>query len=115
MINKTLEMELLSGNRWIKDVTNLGIKAKCIDFYDTWRGRTHNNLKVDEMYKITHIYMTTDITYLYLDGVEGDFNSRCFEFYLNNKKHDISSDERCWSDALIERHRRLKMLAEKRI
>ena len=35
MINKTLEMELLNGNRWIKDVSNLDLKAKCIDIYDT--------------------------------------------------------------------------------
>ena len=113
MINKTLELELLNGNRWIKDVSNLDLKAKCIDIYDTWRGITHNNLKIGEMYKITHIYMTTDLSYLYLDGFEGDFNSICFEVYLNGKKHNISSDEQCWSDALIERHRLLEMMCQK--
>ena len=97
-------MELLNSNRWIKDVSNLDLKAKCIDIYDTWRGITHNNLKIGEMYKITHIYMTTDFTYLYLEGLEGDFHSMCFDFYQNGEKHDIWSDKRCWSDALLQRH-----------
>ena len=37
--------------------------------------------------------MTTDLTYIYLKGVEGDFNSVCFEFYLDGKEHDISNDD----------------------
>ena len=103
-MNHTLQQDLLDGGRWIKDVSELGLKAKCIHIFDTWRGDTYEVLTPGEIYEISHIRMTTDFTYIYLKGVEGDFNSVCFEFYLDGKEHDICNDERCWSDALVKRH-----------
>lgn len=91
-----------------KDVSSLGIMARCKDIYETWRGITHWELTPGEIYHVTHIRMSSDFTYVTLEGGDKTYNSVCFEFLIDGNKHDIYSDERCWSDALIRRHQALE-------
>jgi len=93
---------------FIKDVSTLGITARCLHIYDTWRGITHGNLTPGECYHVTHIRMTSDYTYITLEGEGGTYSSVCFEFMIDGKEHNIFTDERCWSDELIRRHRMLE-------
>lgn len=94
----------MEENRYIKDVSCLGITAMCKDIYDIWRGEVHSELCPGEIYKVTHIRMTSDFCYIWLEGKDGNYNSVSFDFFLDGKEHDIFSDERCWSDALIRRN-----------
>lgn len=95
---------------YIQDVSSLGITARCVDNYDPWRCRFHPELTQGESYHVTHIRMTPDFTYIWLEGREGTYNSVSFEFLLDGAEHDIYSDERCWSEML---KRRLNALEEK--
>lgn len=52
--------------------------------------------------------MSSDYTYVTLEGRDKTYNSVCFEFLIDGKEHDIYTDERCWSDALIRRHKALE-------
>ena len=106
-MSNALRKRIFDRDRWIKDVSELGLTAKCIHIFDGWRGDTYDVLTPGETYEISHIRMTDDFTYIFLKGMEDDFNSVCFEFYLDGKEHDIYSDERCWSDALIMRYKAL--------
>lgn len=91
-----------------KDVSSLGIMARCKHIYDTWRGITHWELTPGEKYHVTHTRMSSDYTYVTLEGRDKTYNSVCFEFLIDGKEHDIYSDERCWSDALIRLHKALE-------
>lgn len=95
---------------YIKDVSSLGITAICNDNYDPWRCRFHHGLIPGESYHVTHIRMTPDFTYIWLEGREENYNSVSFGFLLDGREHDIYSDERCWSDML---KRRMQALEEK--
>ena len=98
-------------SRWIKDVSSLGIEAVCNDIYDIWSGEVYDCLKEGQTYKVARILMTTDFTKVFFDGYEGSFNSVNFDFFIDGKEHDIYEDERCWSEALIQRHQRLQELS----
>lgn len=95
---------------YIKDVSSLGITARCKDDYDPWRCRFHRELTPGETYHVTRIRMTPDFTYIWLEGREDSYNSVSFEFLVDGREHDIYTDERCWSDTLIHR---LQALEEK--
>jgi hypothetical protein len=107
-MNKILEQDLIDCPKWIKDVSNLDIVAKCINDNTT---TFNDDLCVGKTYKITHIRMNTSWTYIYLENLDGCFNSVNFDFYLNGEKHDIYNDERCWSDALIRKHEALNEIS----
>lgn len=99
---------------YLVDVTNLNIEALCLDRCDTYRGDYHEELVVGQRYKVTHIRMTLDFTYVYLEGYDTDCNSISFEFYIGDNPHCIYDDERCYSEALKRRHAILMKMAEAR-
>lgn len=88
---------------YIKEVSSLGIMARCKDDYDPWRCCFHPELSPGESYPVTHIRMTSDFTYLKLEGKDGCYNSVCFDFLIGGNEHDIYNDIRCWSEPLIRR------------
>lgn len=93
---------------YIQDVSSLGITARCVDNYDPWHCRFLPELTTGESYHVTHIRMTPDFTYIWLEGREGSYNSVSFEFLLDGVEHDICSDERCWSESLKRRQHALE-------
>ena len=101
-------MEKTMKDNWTKDVSALGIEALSKNNYDRWRRKSYDNLKVGSKYKVTHIRMTTDFTFISLEGIEGSFNSVAFDFFIDGKEHNIYTDERCFSDALKAKHAALE-------
>lgn len=93
---------------YIKDVSSLGITARCKDNYDPWRCRFYRGIIQGESYHVTHIRMTSDFTYIKLEDKEDTYNSVNFEFILDGKEHDIYSDNRCMSDVLLLRQQILE-------
>jgi len=91
-----------------KDVSQLHITALCKNNYDPWRCHFHPELTPGEIYKVTHIRMTSDFTYINLEDKEGSYNSVSFDFFLDGEPHNIYEDERCQSEALIRRDRALR-------
>jgi len=93
----------MSSDPYITDVSALGISALCVEAYDPWQARFHPELSPGETYRVTHVRMTTDITYIRLEGKDGNYNSVSFKFMIEGKAHNIYSDERCRSEMLKHR------------
>lgn len=69
------------------------ITAKCIKDRNLW-GNTPTTLKLGEEYEVKHIEMSSAITFVFLKGKKGVFNSLCFEFSEGGKPLDIYNDKR---------------------
>lgn len=69
------------------------VKAKCIKDINPW-GDTLTTLTLGEEYEVKHIEMCSAITFVFLKGKKGVFNSLCFEFSEDDKPLNIYMDKR---------------------
>jgi len=69
-----------------------GLWAKCLSDTNPWPERKCDFLTVGEMYKVSFISMGGSYTTVYLEGTDEGFNSVQFEFYEDDKRHNIFKD-----------------------